>query len=133
MSRVNVLFSIEQSTTPAHAAGLGKQRGWKFGSADAPPGATAEDQMWLTRHRLQRAVIEFFRRNRSREYFVSAVTTVGCEAPGAPLARRVVIARYNNLKSSDRGCDPQLWPGLVDADAATCQFYFSQNDEETAG
>jgi hypothetical protein len=111
-----------------------KQKGWNFETAYPPPGVDAEENMWRSCHRLERAVAEFFRKNPDRVHFVAAIETVPLAVPSLTLSRQIVVAncsRAPDLPEADSpGCE--LWICAVPADDVTYQFYARQVDEETA-
>jgi len=126
---------LEQShSVPARPRALkpAKQRGFTLEAAYPPPGVDAEENMWRSRHRLGRAVAEFFRRNPSREFFVAAIETVRLDVPALTLSRRVVVAHHRKCDCWPPAKQQQLWICVAGTDAETHQFYLLQVDEETA-
>jgi hypothetical protein len=108
-----------------------KQRGWDFNVAHSPPGVDPEDNMWRSRHRVERAVAEFFRRNPLRRFFVASIKTVPLRSPDLSLAERVVVAHYDSSDCCGR-IDRHLWTAVVKTNDATYRFYSRQVDEDTA-
>jgi hypothetical protein len=55
--------------------------------------------MWRSRHRLERAVCVFFKKNSSRDHFVAAIDAGYLYSPTDPRSRKIVVARYDKDES----------------------------------